>query len=453
VAETVILEVQKMAPEGVEGLVSATVTFTMHNLGETEERMQVRFPISANDGWFRYPELRNVAVWVNGLQAGTRRITGPDPVYDNESVPWIGFDVRFPPGKDVEVKVSYTGEAMGEYGLAAFFYVLHTGAGWKDTIGSADLIVRLPYPATLENVIFGESTGFSDTTPGFDLSGNEARWHFEDLEPAWEDDLEVSLVKPEVWGRVVAERENVRLHPQDGEAWGRLGKAYKESILLRRGMRQDDMGQVLYRYAKEAYGKAVALKPHDALWHLGYADLLFNYLFYHGDPGIPGDMEDLAAAVLEIKTAVELAPDNERIQELFASLRMKYPWAVTETGTGYDYPVLTATPFMTPWVWETPTQERPQGTATTGGGGNTPIPLPLTPTPPPPPTPTPPEPATPTVVPAAAAVPEQTATVEQGTAEEAASSKGAGLQVCGVGVILPLLVLFLNRKGAKNAKV
>jgi len=452
VAETVVLEVQKTAPEGVQGLARVTATFTMRNLGDAEERMQVRFPISANDGWFRYPEIRNVVVWVNGVQAGTRRITGPDPVYDNEPVPWIGFEVRFPPGGDVEIKVTFTAEAMGEYGLAAFFYVLHTGAGWKDTIGTGDLIVRLPYQATLENVIFGESTGFSSTTPSLDLSGNEARWHFENLEPARENDLEVSLVKPEVWGRVVAERENVRLHPQDGEAWGRLGKAYKESILLRRGMRQDDMGKVLYRYAKEAYAEAVALKPQDALWHLGYADLLFNYCFYHGDPGIPGDMADIAAAVLEIKTAYELAPNNERIQELFASLQMKYPWAMTETETGYDYPVLTATPFMTPWVWQTPTQELPQGTplpqpspaaTLTGGGGSTQTAVPSTRTAPPPNTPTPP-PA------ALAAVPEETAAVVQ-EGQEAEPSKGSGLQVCGAAVFLPLLVVLMaNRKTPKR---
>jgi hypothetical protein len=444
VAETVVLDVLKTVPEGIQGLARATAIFTMRNLGEAEERMQVRFPISSNNGWFDFPELRNVAVWVNGVQAGTRRISGLDPQWPNDDiVPWIGFDVRFPPGQDVEVKVTFTAEAMGENGFAAFFYILHTGAGWKDTIGSADLIVRLPHPATLENVIFDETTGFSHTTPGFELAGNEARWHFENLEPAREDDLAVSLVKPEVWGRVIAERENVRLHPRDGEAWGRLGKAYKESILLRRGMRQDDMGKVLYRYAKEAYAEAVALKPQDALWHLGYADLLFNYCFYHGDPGIQGDMADIASAVLEIKTAVELAPNNDHIRELFASIRMKYPWAVTETAAGYDYPVLTATPFMTPWVWETPTQA-PTSTPVVP----TETEMPPTPVPP---TPTPPAPATPTEVQALAAVPEQTASTERASAPEGAeSSGGVGLQVCGVGVALPLvLVLMANRKDAK----
>jgi hypothetical protein len=147
--------------------------------------------------------------------------------------------------------------------------------------------------------------------------------------------------------------------------------------------------------------------------------------------------------VLEIKTAVELAPNNDHIRELFASIRMKYPWAVTETAAGYDYPVLTATPFMTPWVWETPTQA-PTSTPVVP----TETEMPPTPVPP---TPTPPAPATPTEVQALAAVPEQTASTERASAPEGAeSSGGVGLQVCGVGVALPLVLVFMaNRKDAK----
>ena len=82
----------------------------------------------------------------------------------------------------------------------AFKYILETGAGWKDTIGSADLVVRLPYEANEYHVIFGSNTGFSETSPGAAIVGNELRWHYEDLEPAWEDNFEVSWFFPSCGG-------------------------------------------------------------------------------------------------------------------------------------------------------------------------------------------------------------------------------------------------------------
>jgi len=37
-----------------------------------------------------------------------------------------------------------------------FRYILETGAGWKDTIGSGEIVVVLPYEASLENIVFDE---------------------------------------------------------------------------------------------------------------------------------------------------------------------------------------------------------------------------------------------------------------------------------------------------------
>ena len=67
---------------------------------------------------------------------------------------WAHFPVTFPPGQDVSIVVEYTvvGYRTGS-SITEYFYVLQTGAGWKDTIGKAQIIVRLPYDITPMNFL------------------------------------------------------------------------------------------------------------------------------------------------------------------------------------------------------------------------------------------------------------------------------------------------------------
>lgn len=50
------------------------------------------------------------------------------------------------------------------------------------------------------------------------------------LGPAPEDNLRVEWVMPAVWQKVLKEQAILAENPQDGEAWGRLGKLYKAII-------------------------------------------------------------------------------------------------------------------------------------------------------------------------------------------------------------------------------
>ena len=111
----------------------------------------------------------------------------------------------FPPGQDVQIQVAYTLEASGEYPFVWFKYILSTGAAWKDAIGTADLIVRLPYPASDQNILFDPGNAYSSTTPGGVISGNEIRWHYDDLEPTADDNFEVDLVMPSAWENSLTE--------------------------------------------------------------------------------------------------------------------------------------------------------------------------------------------------------------------------------------------------------
>jgi len=368
-AETVLVEVQDTAPEGSLGQAVVNAAFSMLNLGSDTESMGVLFPISANDGWFSYPELKNFQVWVDGAPVNFRRVELPDSRdYSDDLVPWAEFEVTFPPGEDVVIEVAYTMEASGEYPFVTYAYMLTTGAGWQGTIGSADLIVRLPYEVTPGNVFLEDGAGWGSTTQGYTLEGREMRWYFEDFEPTYKHNLVVCLVMPTAWEKVLVERANVTQDPEDGEAWGRLGKIYKEISKLRRGMRRDPGGAAVYPLAVEAYEKSVTLLPNDAWWHAGYADLLYNHFYWTTYFTDPTNLEELIKTLEELNISISLGPDNELALDLLRQISIFNPEAVELKEDGYIFTWLTATPEFphteTPQVDPNPTEPVPTGTLT-----------------------------------------------------------------------------------------
>ena len=378
VAETVLLDVSPGSSSKSLGQAHVTADFTMRNLGEAAESMAVRFPLGASDGWSGIKEIAGIRVKVAGRQVLTHRIMGEDPYRSDHQVPWSSFDVTFPPGEDVAVHVEYTLEASGEYPFIWFKYVLSSGAAWNDSIGSADIIVRLPYEPSDENVLF-DSPGFTafGTTLGGAIDGKTVRWHYEDLEPTTQDNFEVNLVMPSAWERLLAEQDNLASNPADGESWGRLGKVSKELAFSSRGKGfraggEFDPGAArLYQQSLQAYDKAVTLLPKDALWHAGYADLLAYHAYFERFNGTD-TTEEALHALREIRTALDLAPNDPKVQEIAELISWSFPDGMKLNDKTYDYLWLTATPSPVP-----PTPELvelvPSETAT-------PIPEPATPT-------------------------------------------------------------------------
>ncbi len=342
-AETVTINVLAGAPDNSLGKAKVTADFTMRNLGSAAEKMGVRFPISSDNGFGEFPEIKDVQIFVDNKTVSARRISEVDPLWGGEPVPWSEFDVNFPPDTDVNIRVTYTVEGTGEYPFVSFPYIFHTGAGWQGTIGSADLVVRLPYDANTYNVIFDDQIGWSSTTPGGVINGREIRWHFEDLEPEQSNDFEISLVMPSAWKKVLDEQANIQKNPNDSEAWGRLGKVYKEIQLYRRGYRLDAGGMELYQLAIDAYEKAVALKPDDALWHAGFADLLAVHAYYESFNSTEATPDKLRA-MQEINRALELAPNDPKVKEIAEKVYSFFMDGVEQTKNGYVFLWLTATP-------------------------------------------------------------------------------------------------------------
>ena len=348
-AETVLIDIQPDSQKDSLGMARITAQFTMRNLGATIETMAARFPISANNGRGEYPELSNLSIKVNSTQTQFSRVNYPDIRWQDTDVPWAEFNVTFPVGKDVDIEIAYTLKGSGYPPFTAFYYILETGAGWSGTIGSADIILRLPYPANTQNVILDQQIGWSETTMGGVFSGNELRWHFDDFEPGAEgpvQNMEFSLVSPAAWKAVLDGQSYIDQHPTDGEAWGRLAMATKHVFFMGKGYRTDPGGEELFARSVEAYEECLALKPQDAQWHAGFADLLSERAFW--DSWTNGVTPDAMRAIQEISTALNLAPTDPIVLNIAENIFYSFPGSLVQTNSGYDFPWLTQTPTPFP---------------------------------------------------------------------------------------------------------
>lgn len=386
VAETVTLTISKHPINPQRAIAKTEAVFTMRNLGTEAETMAVRFPLSFfngnSDGYGGFPEIGSIAVKVDGKSVPTRREVQPfsSSEYsfpEREEIPWAVFDVTFPPNQDVILEVVYNADGFGYYPYEAFKYILETGAGWNGTIGSAEIIVRLPYEVSEQNLDLSGQAGHGESTPGGVRSGNEIRWKFTDLEPTYLDNIQIVVVTPPLWEKVLQEKSNVEKNPNDGEAWGRLAKAYKEVAMMPKGyLREDRAGVELYELSKAAYEKCLALLPNDSLWHYGYADLLWaRYYYGYYWPGRQ-DIESLLPTTLtHLKTALEIDPNNQLAYEMLMDIvfstegaaAVKEGYVVNENGKydldNFDFLALTATPIP-PTPWGGYPTETPQPTPT-----------------------------------------------------------------------------------------
>lgn len=159
--------------------------------------------------------------------------------------------------------------------------------------------------------------------------------------------MEFALVAPAVWQSVLTERDNVSKNPNDGEAWGRLAKSYKEIFFYSKGYRLDTGGEELYTSSIEAYEKSLSLEPNDAQWHAGFADLLA----YHSVFG--GTKDEAQRALQEMHTALQLAPNDPKVLEIAKDLSYTLPEGIVQNGDRFDFPSLTQAP-TTPTLLRTP---------------------------------------------------------------------------------------------------
>jgi hypothetical protein len=373
VSETVTLEISSDPQNASRTIARTHAVFTMRNLGHVDETMAARFPLSfpdgSSDGSFQFPEIPSVSVKIDGLSVPTRRELQP-PIEgggyrERDEIPWAVFDVTFPRSRDVVVEVTYTVTGYGYYPQSTFEYVLETGAGWYDTIGEADIIVELPYDASDLNVLL-DRTSPQDGSVEFEFTeGAQPRWHYENLEPTSGDNIQITVLAPALWQTVLKETAAVSTSPGDGEAWGRLAKAYKESARGPKGWLREDMGsRTLTDLSTNAYQECLELLPKDALWHYGYADLLWS--MYFRDIRFSGKVDSeglLPRALFELQATLALDPDNPQAIELLQWIESDVPGAMSIDGTSYTFLALTATPLPPTPYGNPPTEANATATA------------------------------------------------------------------------------------------
>jgi hypothetical protein len=125
-----------------------------------------------------------------------------------------------------------------------------------------------------------------------------------------------------------------------------LAKAYKQVFQMSKGYRDDAGGKELYQLSVEAYEKCLLLKPDDAQWHAGFADLLADRAFW--DSWMSGTTPETFRALNEIHTALELAPNDPVVREIAQNITYMIPDGMTQNGDDFDFPWLTQAPTALP---------------------------------------------------------------------------------------------------------
>lgn len=340
VTETVIVAVRAMTTTEPLGsgyklrpaLADVTARFLMRNLSDAEEQMAVRFPLEdpggEGDGYGQYPLITDFRVAVDGEMMPTRRVTTPNLSRyrsNPDPIDWAAFDVRFPPGSDVLLEVSYV-QSGGEYNDACFDYVLQTGAGWRDRIGVADIILRLPYKAETLIAKGQRRLPAGPALPPPLVAGTDLRWRFEDLEPTAGDDLRLCILHPVWWQPVAEAQAAVDDRPEDPEAWASLARAF----IPLGDLMGKPKGEVTFvseteldARARASFDELLALAPLNARAHADYATYLWSSR-YGQSPFSPSPEQDLDLIAGELTEALRLDPRQPEALALLKGDRPLY---------------------------------------------------------------------------------------------------------------------------------
>jgi len=323
-SEKVVLQVLRVKGKGNDDLPLAQVSasFIMRNGGSADESMTVRFPINDpggnGDGFGGQPEIRNVAIKVNGSPVRTSVVTTPNPHGPKQpDIKWAAFDTTFPADKDTFIEVSYALDSTGYLPYGTFNYILETGAGWEGQIGDAQIMLNLPYDATDENVVLEEST------PNGVIAGGNVSWEFKNIKPKREDNFHVTVLSPSVWERIVAARAETQRKPDDAQVWRDLAKTYRSAIFVKYG---PQTGAKFVPQIEQAYAHAMDIDKTSAQLPAELAETLLDIY-----PAITGGLDKDAAPRIfaALGEAFKRDPKNATALRLLKDLRTLLSQQVT----------------------------------------------------------------------------------------------------------------------------
>ncbi|MCE1255014.1 MAG: hypothetical protein LWX83_15890 [Anaerolineae bacterium] len=305
-----VLMVLKPGPSGTY-VAEVSADFAMKNMGENDEKMMVRFPLEdvsgIGDGFLGHPTVKNFKVQVNRQSVAVNNTR--EPYQDNSpAIAWANFEAAFPRGKEVFIKVTYTTDLQSD-NHPTLKYIIGTGSGWHQSIGSATLTVRLPYAAGPAN------TGWYQPADPI-LIGKEVRWHWYDYEPNQNEVVELSLVNPIFWNRILELEAQTGNEPDNINAAVKLSQLYINAASEKHGCMDNNAAGSL---AEIAIQQALALHPSDVNLHLQLAEV-YQWQLDCQDATSLSNRDRLEALKAEIQTVLQLAPNNQRAIEINGEL-------------------------------------------------------------------------------------------------------------------------------------
>jgi len=237
-------------------------------------------------------------------------------------LPWASFPLTFPANKETTIQVSYLLPLVPSVkgNVLALYYVFQTGSGWAGSIGQAELILNLPYPASEETM--ADMTSGNLNLPyimanvpagmplGVNIAGNQARWEWKDFEPSAQDDFSIWLINPIVWKELEAARAELQLNPEDGQAWLDLASIYHSLSTV--GYNFPSVFSNTYLpLGIEVYQEAIGRLPEHPAPHAGLA-LLLLAPYMHGINTPPEVMKSIQD---ELMICRELEARNPSLAE------------------------------------------------------------------------------------------------------------------------------------------
>ena len=316
----------QMYPVWFPGIAEVEADFSMKNPTSAAVSMTAWFPLASaleNADWnFNpggiVPRIQHFQVSMDGNPVNYEVSELPNPKGANKpALPWASFPVTFPGAKTTNIHVSYMLplQPSGKGPEMALYYVFQTGAGWAGPIGQAELILNLPYPASVETLAGMQNLSLppmsmgqisTGVPSGAVLEGNQARWTWKDFEPGPKDDFAVWLLKPSKWQELEAARAAVQAHPQDGQAWLDLATIYYSLSTVGRNV-PALFSPFYIPPALQAYQKAAELLPEHPAPHVGLG-LLALMPYSRELKNLPPDV--LQSVQEELQVAKKLEAQN-----------------------------------------------------------------------------------------------------------------------------------------------
>lgn len=313
--------------------IKVDVDFHMFNTSPTEERMQAVFPLSelkcpwvAGPGSWTIREHQidesSFQVRVDGRVVETQPITTTTTILSKETgikfectTQWRSFEVAFPSGRDVRIRVSYTMSPGNElaYPWDSFTYVLKTGEPWYGTIGKVDFSLKLPYEIGTDDLL--------KLPVGYQVNENTVRWRWREVEP--HENFKVVALSPQTHKTLSELRKKVLDSPEDAESWIGLAEVYQQMAwrydypsFCGSTIEYATFPQVQnWRFANlavEAYRRAARLDEHSIEVKRGLAIILASISLSANNGSVWANYPSARMALQAFDLALNLEPDENQ---------------------------------------------------------------------------------------------------------------------------------------------